>query len=100
MSESEIRASLAQAQALLNADPKSLAGRIGQSTNEYRISKFIRGDNTSENAKYLGYLDARELYPELKPITFDRFLDELIAGKARKLYSDTSVREILDVKKA
>jgi hypothetical protein len=44
-------------------------------------------------------LDARELYADLEPITFEKFLDELIAGKIKKLYSETSVRQMLDGKK-
>jgi hypothetical protein len=89
VSESDIRDSLAQAQALLAADPKSMSGLIGRSTCEYRISKFVRGDNTRENGRYLGYLDARELYPEFEPITFENFLEELIAGKVEMPYSTT-----------
>ena len=53
---------------------------------EYTFSKYVRGDNTPENAKYLGYLDANELYPDFKPIRFAEFVDELIAGKAERLY--------------
>jgi hypothetical protein len=89
VSEFDIRKSLAQAQALLAADPKSMSGLIGRSTCEYRISKFIRGDNTRQNGKYLGYLDARELYPEFVPISFENFLEELIAGEVEMPYSTT-----------
>jgi hypothetical protein len=89
VSESELRATFAKAQALLAEDPNSIPGLITRSGCEYNISKFIRGDNTSENARYLGYLDARELYPDFKPISFSEFLDELIAGKAKALYSET-----------
>jgi hypothetical protein len=32
---------------------------------EYRYSMFVRGDNDLEYVKYFGYLDARELYPDL-----------------------------------
>ncbi|CRK21194.1 hypothetical protein BN1708_013024 [Verticillium longisporum] len=34
---------------------------------QYFYTLAVRGDNTPENAKYLGYLDARELYPDLQP---------------------------------
>jgi len=47
----------------------------------------MRRDNTPENAKYLGYIDARELYPDFKPISFSNFVDELLAGNAKKLYT-------------
>jgi hypothetical protein len=52
----------------------------------YIVSKYVRRDNTPENAKYLGYIDARELYHDFKPISFSEFIDELFAGKAKKLY--------------
>lgn len=40
---------------------------------EYMYSVYVRGDNTIENAKkdeYGGALDAKELYPDLKLISF------------------------------
>jgi len=40
---------------------------------EYMYSVYVRGDNTIENAKkeeYGGALDAKELYPELKLLSF------------------------------
>lgn len=55
-------------------------------TTEYNVSKYVRRDNTPENARYLGYLDTKELYPDFTPNTFSAFVDELLAGKARKLY--------------
>jgi len=55
---------------------------------EYNYSKFIRGDNTPEYAKYLGYLDAGELYPEFRPIGWREFLVELLEGKIRRPYPE------------
>jgi hypothetical protein len=54
---------------------------------EYQNSKYLRGDNSPENAKYLGYIDATELYPDFKPIKFEQYLTELLAGKAIRPYS-------------
>lgn len=70
---------------------------IGRSTGEYRISKFIRGDNTRQNGKYLGYLDARELYPKFEPIRFEEFLDELIAGTIEMPYSKTMASTVKEL---
>ena len=53
---------------------------------EYEVSKYVREDNTPENAKYLGYLDAKELYPDFKPVSFKSFLTELFAGQGVKPY--------------
>lgn len=38
---------------------------------EYAYSKFVRGDNSPEYAKYLGYLDAMDLYPKFVPRSFE-----------------------------
>lgn len=55
---------------------------------EYEYSMHVRGDNTPEYAKYLGYLDAGELYPEFKHIPCNSFLEDLLAGKTEKPYPD------------
>lgn len=52
----------------------------------YYLSWGIRGDNTPEYAKYLGYLIAQELYPDFKPRTFEAFVQELLSGQAEKVY--------------
>lgn len=52
----------------------------------YYLSWGIRGDNTPEYAKFLGYLNAQELYPDFKPRTFEAFVQELLSGKADKVY--------------
>jgi hypothetical protein len=56
---------------------------------------FIRGDNTLANAKYLGYLDARELYPDFKPRTLEGYVEEAIAGDVPKLYGGKAFGDIL-----
>jgi hypothetical protein len=53
---------------------------------EYRRSWAIRGDNTPEIAKYLGYLTTRELYPDFKFIAYEDYLKELLEGKAIGVY--------------
>lgn len=55
---------------------------------EYNFSKFIRGDNTHAYAKYLGYMNAGELYPDFKAIGWRDFLVELLDGKTRAPYPD------------
>lgn len=53
---------------------------------EYSYSKFVRGDNSPEYAKYLGYLDARDLYPDFVPRSFEAFAKEVVDGKAAKIF--------------
>lgn len=47
----------------------------------------IRGDNTPENAKYLGYLDVKELYPEVESTPFKHFIKDMLEQKLKPLYS-------------
>ncbi|KAJ1329850.1 NmrA family NAD(P)-binding protein [Microdochium nivale] len=49
---------------------------------EYQRSWGARGDNTPENAKYLGFLSARELYPDFKPISLEGFVREALEAGA------------------
>jgi len=53
---------------------------------DYSYSKFVRGDNTPKYAKYLGYLDAGDLYPDLVPRSFEAFARELLDGKAAVIF--------------
>ena len=58
---------------------------------QYAHSKYVRRDNQPKVAKELGYLDARELYPDFKPISFREFLAELLDGKIKQPYSDSDL---------
>ena len=60
----------------------------------YCYSKFVREDNCPVNAKYLGYLDTRELYPDFKPINFERFVREVLQGEAKKPYANGRLESI------
>ncbi len=44
--------------------------------NMYMYSMHILGENTLENAKRLGYLDVRELYPDVPRYTHEDFAKE------------------------
>jgi hypothetical protein len=48
---------------------------------EYYYTMAVRGDNTPENARYLGYLDAEELYPDMQPRRWKDYVEDLIAGQ-------------------
>ncbi|KAJ0339230.1 hypothetical protein COL154_012514 [Colletotrichum chrysophilum] len=45
---------------------------------EYRNLLGIRGDNTPEYARYLGYLDARDLYPDVEVTTLENYIRRLV----------------------
>ncbi|KAL2831456.1 hypothetical protein BDW59DRAFT_140190 [Aspergillus cavernicola] len=55
---------------------------------EYWNSWGIRGDNTPENARYLGYLIAEDLYPGVKGRSLETFVQEILDGKGAKVYSE------------
>ncbi|KAF4996922.1 hypothetical protein FDECE_12245 [Fusarium decemcellulare] len=54
---------------------------------QYWNSWGIRGDNTPEYAKYLGYLVAKDLYPDLEGRSLESFIQEVLEGKGRKVYT-------------
>lgn len=53
---------------------------------QYWYSCGIRGDNTPENAKYLGYLLAKELYPDFSGKSLELYTQEVIDGKGKRAY--------------
>ncbi len=53
------------------------------------ISWGIRGDNTPEYAKYLGYVTCKELYPDMNFLSFEKYMKhEVLPGKAKGVYGD------------
>ncbi|KAJ7473942.1 hypothetical protein FB451DRAFT_1351479 [Mycena latifolia] len=88
VSADEIVASRGECAAMLKAEPENRLARVGVFKADYNYSKYVRGDNTPPYAVYLGYLDARELYPDFKPRSFRDFVEELLAGKAVKPYAN------------
>jgi hypothetical protein len=54
---------------------------------EYKNLLGVRGDNTPEHAKYLGYLDAKELYPDFKATPLETYIQEAIQNKMKPIYS-------------
>ncbi|KAL4968084.1 uncharacterized protein BDV14DRAFT_197316 [Aspergillus stella-maris] len=57
-----------------------------RATYEYFNSWGVRGDNTVENARYLGYLIFDDLYPGVKGRGFEEFIKEALDGKIQKVY--------------
>ncbi|PGG99547.1 hypothetical protein AJ79_08484 [Helicocarpus griseus UAMH5409] len=86
-SAQEVEQKVAAAASNLAQNPDIPMGRLQRYVTDYPYSKYVRGDNQPSYAKYLGYLDARELYPGFKPISFRDFFAEVLAGKGRKPYS-------------
>lgn len=55
---------------------------------QYLDTIWLRGDNLPKTAAYLGYLDGKELYPNVQTRNHADFIEELVAGKARAMYAD------------
>lgn len=58
------------------ADPTALGPQVKVARNGYSQSMLALEENTLENAKKLGYLDARELYPDIPPYSLAEFARE------------------------
>ncbi|KAK6988687.1 glycoside hydrolase [Favolaschia claudopus] len=81
VSASDILTKRDTASATIATDPTNVQAHMTLYHAGYLNSKYVRGDNTPEYARYLGYVDAGELYPDFKPIKFRAFLEELLEGK-------------------
>lgn len=91
LSEEQLRAQVVEAESLLEKGDQTSLTRawIMRSTAQYSLATWIRADNTRAMGKYLGYLDAQELYPDFKPISFAEYIDELAAGTVTRPYEST-----------
>lgn len=58
---------------------------------EYQLSWGIRGDNSPDYAKYLGYLTSKELYPDFQPVDLRDYLETVVRGTAKGVYTDRTV---------
>lgn len=86
-----------EANAKLDENPKDFRARGQKVLAQYCLSWGIRGENTPEYAKYLGYLDGKKLYPDIKFTSFETYLQEVLGGTAQGVYEDlkTMTKDIL-----
>jgi hypothetical protein len=82
----ELEAGVTATLAKLKENPKDAEADFTLKSLQYGLSLGVRGDNTPENAKYLGYLDAKELYPDLKVRGFEEFLGDVLEGREEPAY--------------
>ncbi|KAF9635124.1 hypothetical protein BFW01_g6019 [Lasiodiplodia theobromae] len=57
---------------------------------QYYYSIGVRRDNNPEYAEYLGYLDGKKLYPDLKGVSLEEFFQSILDGKAKRPYTNHS----------
>lgn len=88
VSAGEYEQQIIEADAKLKDSPEDFMARAQKVLAQYSLSWGIRGENTPEYAKYLGYLDGKKLYPDIKFITFETYLQEVLSGKAQGVYDE------------
>lgn len=87
-SAAELEKAIEEAKAALAAgDPDGLAAfrLVGA---QYPYSWAVRGDNTPEYAKYLGYVTSKELYPDMEFVGFEEYFRGIMEGSARPAYEE------------
>ena len=65
-----------EGRAAVARDPMDAAAQMKQGMSEYMLHLHFLQENTLENAKRLGYLDARELYPDIPAQSLEEFAKE------------------------
>jgi hypothetical protein len=91
ISDTDAVAQLEMCRKAYEAYPEQRANRFLLAAAQYAITKYVRRDNTPENARYLGYVDANELYPDFRYVRYDEFVDDLVAGKIKRPYPGVNV---------
>lgn len=76
-----------KAKPVITQEPTDYLSRTPLYSAQYNYSKFVRGDNQPENAKNLGYLDAQEMYPDFRPVSFESYIKEVFDGTAGRIYT-------------
>lgn len=88
-SPEEYEQQIAEADAKLQENPGDAVARGRKVLAQYALSVGIRGENTPEFAKYLGYLDGKKLYPNVKFTPFETYVKEVLLGKAKGAYEES-----------
>ncbi|OGM49635.1 hypothetical protein ABOM_001899 [Aspergillus bombycis] len=96
ISSQQLEADLKRASAEHAKNLEDPAKRLGFYILQTLYSKYVRRDNQPSYAKYLGYLDARELYPDFVPISFRDFFAEVLAAEAKRPYAHLTVPKTLE----
>ncbi|KAF7561481.1 hypothetical protein G7046_g2659 [Stylonectria norvegica] len=62
---------------------------FGLAVAQILYSIWFRGDNLPESAQYLGYLNAKELYPDFEHKKFEDYVQEVVGGRGDTLFVAT-----------
>jgi len=78
---------ISDAQKVIETNPTDMDSLAAIVMTQYKYSMCIRGDNVVDHAKYLGYLDGKELYPDVEITGLKKLMSEMLAGEFKPLYS-------------
>lgn len=76
----------------MQSEPTNLGAFLKMTTAQYQLSWGVRGDNTPEFAKSIGYLTSKELYPDMDYTKFEDFLRMVLDGKMKPVYEELSAQ--------
>ena len=75
-SEEEVQQQITERAATIAKDPADIQAAMKLVYGQYMLSLHFLRENTLENAKRLGYLDARELYPDVSVQSLEEYAKE------------------------
>lgn len=84
--EKDVNTHIEEAHAALSRNPADMSAIFSLNEHQYFLSCGIRGDNSPNNAEYLGYLSVKDLYPEIDFIKFKDYITDALKGKAKRVY--------------
>lgn len=87
MSKQDVETIISDAYKILATNPTDMEAMTNVALSEYKRCIGICGDNTPEYAKYLGYLDGKELYPDVGVVGLKKFITDMLEGQVRTIYS-------------
>ncbi|KAF1978941.1 NAD(P)-binding protein [Bimuria novae-zelandiae CBS 107.79] len=90
VTKEELHKNIKEGQAAIAENPMDVSVMLPLVTAQYRDLLGVQGFNTPEYAKYLGYLDARELYPDLVLMPFEEYVKDAFYGRTKAGYSSFS----------
>ncbi|KAK4935256.1 hypothetical protein LTR66_015480 [Elasticomyces elasticus] len=86
ISEAEVKERLEKARHALDQNQTDGSALAMLTVSQLFFSWGIRGDNTPENAAYLGYMSGKDLYPDLTYTTLKDYMIEALGGKGKGVY--------------
>lgn len=82
MTAEEIQETIIGLNKKLEENPEDGMAMGSKALYEYFVSWAVRGDNTPEAAVYLGYLDFKTLFPDVKGKSLREYFSDVLEKKA------------------